>query len=297
MNRTSAAPVSTSSSRAVRFPVRAAWLGLIGQRSILVLIGVWLAEAIGFGVVLNAALYRSLSADQTVDPAMTEEMGNSLHPHSLDVFAAGAIPFYGAAMALAIGALAVGNEYRFGTVRLLYSQGPGRLAVLGAQLVALVGLLGLMSLATYIADFAGLSVVSALWAWPIGAPPLGSTLTSLAATWLTVTAYGLLGAALAVLTRGIVWALTGGLIWVVGAETALTAIAGAVPWLKGPAHGLLGAATSNLAVARGAYPWWPGAMSTSVTPGEGWAAALVLAVWAIAGTGVALAAIGRRDIG
>ncbi|MDR1634014.1 MAG: ABC transporter permease [Bifidobacteriaceae bacterium] len=278
------------------FPLTAAWSGLVRRKAIWAVLGVWLVQALGFGVVLNQVLYRSMASGDDASAETVAAMRESLLPGNFQEFAAGSMPFYGAAMALALGVLAVGGEYRAGTVRLLYTQGPGRRPVLGAQLVALAGMTGLMTLATYAVDYAGLAVAAAAQDWPIAAPPLGGTLISLGSSWLVTLAYGLLGAALAVLTRGTTLALAGGLAWALGLETVLIALGGQVGWLNGPAHGLLGGATSNLAVANGAYPWWPNTLDQSVGVGAGWAAAGVLAAWAVACAAVALIAIKRRDI-
>ncbi|MDR1294326.1 MAG: ABC transporter permease [Bifidobacteriaceae bacterium] len=288
------APPMPSPPRPARFPLRAAWSGLMRQRSIWALIGVWLAMTAGFGVVLNAVLYGSMR--ETLSPEDADAMRAGLEPGAISQFAAGAMPFYGAAMALLIGVVVVGGEYRAGTVRWLYTQGPGRLAVIGAQLVALVGLFAIMALATLAVDWVGLVVVAPVFDMPIAAPAVGPVIVSLAGMWLTALVHGLIGAALAVLARGTVWALAGGLVWVLAVETALVALVRAVPALGGPAHGLLAVATSNLAVARGAYPWWPNAVDAAATVADGWVGAGVLAAWGIVATAVACVAVVRRDV-
>jgi hypothetical protein len=260
------------------------------------MVGAWLVETLGFGVVLQHALYASFAKSETADPAVVESMRAGLLPEGIADFAAGALPFWGAAMSLAIGALAVGGEYRSGTVRLLYTAGPSRGVVLAAQLAALAGVLGVMALLTLLVDWAGLVAAAGLAGWPVVAPPLGATAVSLLCLWLTALTYGLVGAGLAVLTRSAMTALGAGLIWTLGAETVLILVAGAVPWLKVPAHALLGAATSDLAVARGSYPWWPNRFSETVDAAGGWPAADVLAAWAALAVAVALWAVGRRDM-
>jgi ABC-type transport system involved in multi-copper enzyme maturation permease subunit len=282
------------------FPWRAAWSQLAGQRSLWWILVAWVAETIGFGVVLNHVMYQNLangSFGVQADSAQVEAFRDSLLPQNLASFGAGAVPFYGAAMALVIGALVVGNEYRHGTVRVLYTQGPGRLAVIGSQLVALAAFLGIMTVATYAADYIGLVGAAEVRDWPVGAPQAGPLLVAMGSTWLMTLAYGLVGAALAVATRGTLWSLTIGLLWILGVDTLLIAIAKAVPWLTGPGQALIGAATSNLAVANGSYPWWPAVLSTEVTAAEGWIAAGVLAAWSTAAVAAALFLVKRRDIG
>jgi hypothetical protein len=66
--------------------------------------------------------------------------------------------------------------------------------------------------------------------------------------------------------------------------------------LDGPSHLLLAVATTNVAVAQGADPWWFNAFGATAGPAEGWAGAATLTAWALACAIVALIAIRRRDI-
>jgi hypothetical protein len=277
-----------------RIPIRAAWNTLVRRPAIWVLIAYWLAQAVGFGVVLQAVLHRDMAAEAPPGTDLAA-MRAGLLPGNLAAFGAGSMPFYGTAIALCIGVIAIGSEYRNGTVRLLYSQGPARLGVLGAQAVALSGILGVMTVLTYIADYVGLVVVAGLWDWEMTLPALGPTLVSLLASWLTVTAYGLVGLTLAVATRGITGALTAGLVWCLAVETALIQIGQTVSWLRVPVQGLLGTASADLAVARGSTPWWPGAVSPTAA-GVGWVAAATLLAWCAAALIVSGLLVRRRDI-
>ncbi|MDR2348495.1 MAG: hypothetical protein LBD90_07785 [Bifidobacteriaceae bacterium] len=107
---------------APRFPLAAARSRLVRQWAIWLVLAARLAETVGFGV---------MSATEAA------ETRAALLPENLASFAVGAMPFYGAAMALVIGVLVVGGEYQKGAARLVYTQGPSRPAVLGAQLTAL----------------------------------------------------------------------------------------------------------------------------------------------------------------
>jgi hypothetical protein len=87
-----------------------------------------------------------------------------------------------------------------------------------------------------------------------------------------------------------------GLIWVLAAENAIIAILQSIGFWDSIGSIFLAGATSQLAVARGSFPWWPGALSDSVTAGEGWLAALTLIIWAAIAAAVAVALVRRRDI-
>jgi ABC-type transport system involved in multi-copper enzyme maturation permease subunit len=277
------------------WPLHAAWSALIRRRAVWVVVAAWLAQAIGFGIGMNYVFYRQVAADPAqADTAATWRAG--LLTGALDTFAAGSLTFYGTAMAVVLGALVIGSEYTSRTVTLLYTQGPGRVATLGAQLVALTGLLGVMTALTFAADYAGLAVIAGIEGWPVTAPAAGATAVSFLTAWLTATAYGLVGATLALVTRNAVGALAVGLVWTLAAENALVLIAGQVAVLKPLTHVTLSVAASNLAIARGCDPWWPISAYTEVTARQGWLAAGVLAAWCAAAVAVALSLIRRRDI-
>ncbi|MDR2929453.1 MAG: hypothetical protein LBV06_00880 [Propionibacteriaceae bacterium] len=287
------------SSPPVRFvapvwPWRAAWQGLIHRRSVWIVWASWLVMSIGFGVGMPYAMYHSAAAD----PAMAgylEEISATFLMSGFPAFAAGALPFWGAAAAVVIGGLAVGGEYAQRTVGLIHTQGPRRIAVMTSQLVALAIYLGLLAATTLLVDALGLVVVAAVEGWPLTIPPLGPTLVSTLGVWLTALAYGLAGATACVLTRSLIAGVGVGLGWCLGVETVIVMICGSLDRLDLGQLSLAGA-TSNLAVARGAYPWWPNALTTQASATQGWIAAAVLVGWCAITVAASLSAITRRDI-
>jgi ABC-2 type transport system permease protein len=189
----------------------------------------------------------------------------------------------------------VGSEYNKRTVNLIYTAGARRPAVLGAQILVLAVVLGLAVVGTVVVNAAGLAAVSAAEGWPVEAPPLGATLVSTLGSWLTALAYGMVGVALAVLTRSEGKAVGIGLVWFLGIETVLVKVFGGLGWTAA-GGATLGGATSNLAVARGAYAWWPNSLVPEATAAQGAAGAAVVAGWLAAAAAVAFWAIRRRDI-
>ncbi|MDR1118138.1 MAG: hypothetical protein LBL01_02420, partial [Bifidobacteriaceae bacterium] len=142
---------------------------------------------------------------------------------------------------------------------------------------------------------AGNAVVSRIEGWEIAAPPAGPLLVSVLTCWLTALAYGLAGVALAVWTRSELKALGIGLVWFLGLETVLVKIFGALGWTAA-GGATLGGAVSNLAVARGAYPWWPNSLVDQATTAQGAAGVAVQAAWLAAAAGAAFWLIRHRDI-
>ncbi|MDR0593831.1 MAG: hypothetical protein LBG60_11355 [Bifidobacteriaceae bacterium] len=292
---TAAAATASARPQPPTWPLRAALHDAVRRPQLSATVGIWLVMSVGFGVGMTYAIYRGAAEDPGADPALVAGLRESFLLANFDATAAGLMQFWGGAVALALGAQLVGSQYAKRTVNLIYTAGPGRLAVLGAQVAALVALLGAATAAVFAANAAGAAVVSAIEGWPLAAPPAGPTALSFATAWLTTAAYGLAGAALAVATRSETKALGIGLVWFLGIETVLIMVCRALGW-TGAGQLTLGGATSNLAVAQGAYPWWPNALADQATAGEGAASAAVTAVWLAAGALAAAWLIRHRDI-
>jgi ABC-type transport system involved in multi-copper enzyme maturation permease subunit len=275
-------------------PIRAAWHTALKRRAIVIMIAMWLVMSVGFGVAMAYAIYRSILGDPSM-AAYADDYRSSFLLSNFNAFTAGSLPFWGAATALALGVLVVGSEYAGRTVNLVYTHGPRRVAVLASQLIALAGLLALVVLVSSLVNVGGLLVVAGIENLPVAAPPLGATLVSLGGEWLTTLAYGFVGAALSILMRSQISALGIGLGWTLGIETVLVKVCATLGWTTAGSMTLAGA-TSNLAVARGSYPWWPNGLVNEATVAQGWLAATVLAIWALAAIALAVALIGRRDI-
>jgi ABC-type transport system involved in multi-copper enzyme maturation permease subunit len=273
----------------------------VRNRSIWVTFAMYLVMSVGFGVGMTYAIYKGMAGDAAeaaADPALAaqiEGFRESFLLANFDGFVAGLLPFWGAATALALGVMVVGSQYAKRTVNIIYTQGSSRVAVLMAQIIALAGLLALLVAATAAVNAAGCAVVSAVEGWEIAAPPLGATLVSALTTYLTALTYGIVGVALAVVTRSEMQALGIGLVWFLGIETVLVLVFGALGWVDAGQFTLAGA-TSDLAVARGAYPWWPNSLTDQATTAQGVAGAIIQMGWLALAAGTALGLIRRRDI-
>ena len=276
-------------------PFAAALYDATRRPQLWVTVAMWLVMSVGFGVGMTYAMYRGFAADSSANPAMVEGLREAFLLGSFDQTGAGLMQFWGGAIALALGAHVIGSEYAKRTVNIIYSAGPNRLATLAAQIIALVVVLSAAAVGVFAINEVGSAVVSAIEGWPLEAPPFGATVVSFLTAWLTVLAYGLVGAALAVATRGEIKALGIGLAWFMAIETVLIKVCGALGWI-GLGQLTLGGATSNLAVSRGAYPWWPNALVDQATAGEGAASAVIVVAWLVAGALVAGWLIRHRDI-
>lgn len=280
-----------------RLPLAAACTTLARRPSVWWVLIAWLLQSVGFGVGLNYGYYVQFSnstAPYAADAAA--QIREAMQLSNLAGFAAGSIPFYGTACAVVLGALVIGYDYTHRTAGLLMTQGPSRSGVMAAQTIALTCLTGLTTVATYLTTAVALAVVGQLSGWTISAPDWPTVLGSLLASWLSLTAYALLGATLAVVFRSAVAALGIGLVWTLGIETGIVALSRAYPALGPVATHTLAGATSNLAVARGAFPWWFNAPQDTATATDGWIAAATLIVWILGCLTTSWWMITRRDI-
>ena len=165
---------------------------LLGKRvSTWILLGIWTALALTFAYVVPYIQY-------TNDPARRSL--TDLLPESLVGTLMAGFPFFGGVLALMLGVLTVGSEYGWGTLRTLFTQGPGRLRVFGAKLIAVAATLLVFVLVVY--------VLGALASWAIAAnegvevswPSASLLVRGIAGGWLIFAVWAALGILLAVVT-------------------------------------------------------------------------------------------------
>lgn len=125
--------------------------------------------------------------------------------------------------------------------------------------------------------------------WPAAAD-IGA---GLAAGWLVLVAWGLAGALLATLFRGVALPIGLGVVWILGVETLL---AGVLPSLQVVAHALPGVNAGSLvyAVTRAAPGEPPPGVTDAVT---GTRAVFTLLCYAAVFVAVTAVALGHRDVG
>lgn len=203
--------------------VRAELLLLAKRAATWILLAIWTALALTFAYVVPYIQY-------TNDPRRGLA---DLLPESLVGTLLAGFPFFGGVLALMLGVLAIGSEYGWGTLETLFTQGPGRLQVFGAKLIALaVTLLGFV-LVVY--------VLGALASWGIalnegaevGWPSASLLLRGIAGGWLVFAVWGALGVLLAVVTRGTALATGIGILYAFVVEGLLSALAREVGLLDG----------------------------------------------------------------
>lgn len=201
-------------------------LKLRKRPTVWVLGALWLVILLFFLYLLPALFFTITLADAPAEVASETSLQEQLPvlaPENLATYLLRFLfPGLGMTLALILGALVAGSEYSWGTIKIVLSQGPGRLAVLSGKLLALLSLIvifvfvaflgaGVSSLA--VALFSGASLVR---------PPAMVLLGGLGAGALMLVVWAAFGFALATLFRNTALAVGLGLIYSFAVEPALS---------------------------------------------------------------------------
>jgi ABC-2 type transport system permease protein len=184
-----------------------------------ILLGIWATLALVFAYVVPYATYLNGS---TQDP-LTDVL-----PQSLVGGLMGGFPFFGGVLALMLGVLAFGSEYGWGTLKTLFTQGPGRLQVFAAKLLALGAVLVLFVLVVFALGALASYTIALREGADIAWPSTWLLLRGLAAGWLILAVWAAFGVLLAVLSRGTALAVGIGILYALVIEGLLSALASQV---------------------------------------------------------------------
>jgi ABC-2 type transport system permease protein len=197
-----------------------------------VLASIWLAFVILFAYALPYAFFANLpqpdvpedaSADiqsemQAQSEAASEQLMSQLYPENLDPYMLSGFSGTGGTLALILGALAVGSEYGWGTLKTVLSQRPGRLGAFFAKMLALATALVLAALLAFVVGMVCSLVVAEIQDAPIDFPPLAELLEALGAGAIILAAWAALGVFLATLFRSTALAIGLGLFYALALE-------------------------------------------------------------------------------
>ncbi|MGF1470594.1 MAG: ABC transporter permease [Rubrobacteraceae bacterium] len=125
---------------------------------------------------------------------------------------------FGTALALVLGALSVGSEYKWETLKLMLTQGPQRVGYFSGKLLALATVVAVFVLLSFAVGSASSYIVAVLLDAPVEWPPAIEMLKAFAAGCLILTVFATMGFFLATLFRGTSLAVGLGLIYVLVLE-------------------------------------------------------------------------------
>jgi ABC-2 type transport system permease protein len=189
-----------------------------------ILLAIWTALALTFAYVVPYIQYTNDSGRTPLADLLPENLVGTL---------LAGFPFFGGVLALMLGVLTVGSEYGWGTLKTLFTQGPGRLRVFGAKLVAVSGVLLVFVLVVYLLGALASWAIAVNEGAEVGWPSAWLLLRGIAGGWLIFAVWAALGIFLAVVTRGTALATGIGILYAFVVEGLLSALAREVSLLDG----------------------------------------------------------------
>ncbi|MFU8874102.1 ABC transporter permease subunit [Micromonospora sp. SL4-19] len=276
--------------------VRAAWFADRRRPAVWAVTATWTILALAFGIGIPYLVHLSLAGDPKEAEA-AESLLAAVLPGQLVPTGIGLFPLFGGAIVVILGALVVGNEYRWGTWNLLFTQRPRRAQVMAGHAVVLCGLALLIAVLT----FGVLAVTTGALALTEGRatdwPSATDLARAVAAAWLICTAHASLGWFLAITFRSTATAIAVGLVWTLVLENAISGLALVLNPLTVLQKLLLAPSSGALAGALGARSQFDGG-----TPGVIESSSAVVPTAVLLGYVVLMFGLGtwlatRRDLG
>ena len=230
----------------------------------------------------------------------TDELTPDLLPEGVAGNVIRIFPVFGGVFALMLGVLTIGSDYGWDTIKTLFTQRPGRLAVLAGKLLAL----GIVLVGFTLAVFVGGAVASLRRSrWPrtptSNWPSAWLLVRASAAGWFILAVWAALGVMLAVLSRGTALAIGIAILYALVIEGLLSALVDSVDAIEPVAEIFVRSNAYSIATALGASKEriadsGPGSFSG---PYVGTAqAVVVLAAYLVVFVLVSAAVLRRRDV-
>jgi ABC-type transport system involved in multi-copper enzyme maturation permease subunit len=222
------------------------------------------------------------------------QLKSTLYPINFVKNSLNGVGIVGSILTLILGALVVGSEFGWGTVKTVYTQRPGRLQALAGQL----GVVSLFAAIFAVAFYSVAALASLIIALGDGQaitwPPVLDILKALGATWLIFESWSLFGMALAYLFRQSAMAIGIGLAYVLAIEAILFRLLSGfdASWLTTIEKFFLGQNANALIQSLGRV-FTQGAAPPLVSAGQ---AVLVLIVYGLIFAGVASLVVRTRDV-
>jgi ABC-type transport system involved in multi-copper enzyme maturation permease subunit len=263
-----------------------------------ILLGVTLALTLLFGYLLPYSSWATSDQNFQTQGLNPEAVLAGTLPAELVPTSLGGFPVFAGALALILGALATGSEYGWGTLQTALTQRPTRLAVYAGKLTALAAsALGIV-LAVFAVNAAVAGVIATVESRALDYPSAAELAGGVGSGWLILGMWCGLGALLGFAFRGVALPVGLGVVWVLGVENLVSAVAGSLLTSLQPVRDLLpgvnaGSLVWSLAPGGGASGEAPPGVIGAVTGGRATLSlALYVAAFAVAGALL----VRRRDV-
>lgn len=275
---------------------KAEWRKLRQRPAVWVLGGMMLALLVLFGYAFNWIQLSFPSKNFHPDGGLTiAQLKTTLYPVNFVKNSLQGVAIVGSILTLIMGALAVGSEFGWGTVKTMYTQRPGRLQVLAGQIGVISVIAAIFTVAFY-AVAAGTSLGIAIGdgatvTWPTAV----DIVKALGATWLIFESWSLFGMALAYLFRQSAMAIGIGLAYVLAIEAILFRLLNGfdATWVLTIEKFFLGQNATALIQSMSQIFIRPGAIAPLVSAGQ---AVLVLALYGVIFAAIAGLVVRTRDV-
>jgi ABC-type transport system involved in multi-copper enzyme maturation permease subunit len=203
---------------------RAELLKLRKRSAVWVLFGAGLVLSLIFGYLLPYLGYATGDDNQQTSGVPRAQVLRGVLPERVLDNTIGGFPVFAGALALVLGAIVVGGEYTWGTLKTILTQKPGRGAILAGQLLGLLTLLAIWVLGTFVACALCSVGIAAAENAPMSWPGALDILQALAGGWLVLTMWCLAGVVLAVAFRNVALPIGLGVVWILGVEALLAGV-------------------------------------------------------------------------
>ncbi len=216
-------------------------------------------------------------------------------PADLVLNSIGGFPVFAGAIALTLGALSVGSEYGWGTLKTTLIQRPRRLKVYAGKLLALAVVVLTIVLATFALGAFSSSAIALSQSEVMDWPSLADLTQGIVSGWLILMMWCLFGVMLAFVFRGTALPIGLGVVWIMGIENLIVNVAAPLlDFAETLQKGLPSVNAGSLvsALNGGEVGGAPG-VNTTV---DGTQATLVLIAYAVVFALIASFVLQRRDV-
>ena len=253
---------------------------------VLLLVAVTLSQV--FNYVVPYAGYLTAENERAAEQILASAMPENLISNSI-----GGFPLFAGALALTLGAISVGSEYGWGTLKTMLIQRPRRLSIYAAELLALAVAVLAIVLSIFALGALTSSAIALSQSESMAWPSLAELARGVASGWLILMTWCLFGVMLAFVFRGMALPIGLGVVWILGVENLIVNVAAALlDFAETLQKALPGVNAGSLVSALGGRSDTPG-VNTAV---DGTQAMLVLAAYALVFALIAGFVLHRRDV-
>jgi ABC-2 type transport system permease protein len=263
-----------------------------------VLLAVSLALTELFAYALPYVSYLTGDQSRTTEGLSAGAVLNGLLPGQLVPNAIGGFPVFTGAMALTFGALAVGGEYGWGTLKTILTQGPSRMAVFAGKLAAVGAALAVAVLVIFGVGALSTAGIGLAESQPLHWPGAAALAEGVGSAWLILAMWAAFGALFAFAFRSVALPIGLGVIWIIAIENLVSSVAdNLLTSLQGLRDVLPGANAGSLVWTLAKATGDPGSLAPGVNDAvSGPRAVLTLTAYLVVFVLAGALAMRRRDV-